>query len=76
MEEFNIKSYNDKEIILNDADQVVRLFEVLEKEKAVHFKWTDGNIKKSQIIIAGNITGKVLLGEIQIRSESFVAGVR
>ncbi len=59
MEEFNIKSYNDKEIVLSDSDQVVKLFETLEKEKAVHFKWTDGNIRRSQIITTGAM-GNVL----------------
>ena len=69
MEVFNIKTFNDKEILLTECDQVTKLYDTLSKDEAVQFVWIDGNVKKSQIIITGNIAGKIRLGEMLVKSE-------
>ena len=76
MKQFEVKNYTDKEIVLRDPDQVTELYEAIQKEEAIQLKWNDGNLTRSQIIIAGNIAGRVRLGEIMIKSESFTQGVR
>lgn len=69
METFEIKSFNDKELVLTDSEQVSKLYTILQNEEAIQLIWKDRNIKKSQIVIATNIAGKVRTGEMVVKSE-------
>lgn len=69
MESFNVKKFNDKEIVLNSCEDMHKLYKVLHDDETVQFVWFEEIMKKSEMIISSNIVGKIRSGEIIIRSE-------
>jgi len=61
-------SVEDNLIILSSADDLEKIFELINKDENFILQWVKNKMITSEMIIATNITAKVKTGELVLRA--------
>lgn len=70
MEKFSASSYKeDQRIELVNSQDLDKLYAAIEAEENFILQWNEGNVKKSEVIIATNIASKVKTGEMKLTAQ-------
>ncbi len=70
MEVIKINSLSDNCIELRYADDLSRMYDMIQNEKDFIVQWEQGKTKYSEIIIATNIANKVKTGSMKLTANT------
>jgi hypothetical protein len=66
MEKFNVKSIDDKEIVLRSPDDLDKVFDIITKDNNFIAQFDD---RKAKVIVSSLISSKVKSGDLIVRAE-------
>ena len=72
MEKFLATKIGDNFIELSSANQLEKLYDMLDKDENFILQWTEGSVLHSELKIATNISSKVKTGEVLLKSKEAV----
>ena len=62
-------SVNDKEIILKNEEDLMRVYALVKDNTNFVFKWVEGSMELSKLVIASNLLSKIENGDISLSSK-------
>ena len=69
MEIYKALIYTDKNIQLENSEQLSKLYKTIESDENFILQWIENKVFKSEVIIATNISSKVKNSELKLNSK-------